>query len=391
MKLAKGMSRLGTETAFNVLARAKALEAEGRDIVHMEIGEPDFTTPANIIEAAVQALRDGYTHYTPAPGIPRLREVIAQNVSELRGLTYAPENVVVVPGGKPIIFFSLLALVEEGDEVVMPNPTFPIYESMVNFLGARPRFVPLREEEGFAFDLDVFAASLNDKTKVVILNSPSNPTGGVLPKAQLVAIADLLRDRPEIMILSDEIYSRILYTGHHDSIASEPDMQDRTIILDGFSKTYAMTGWRLGYGVMRADLAQAIAQLQINATSCVNTATQMAGVEALTGPQDEVDKMVAAFRARRDAVVAGLNQIPGVRCQMPQGAFYAFPNVTRLGVDQDVLATRIMNEAGVAVLSGTAFGAYGKGYLRLSYANSLENIHRGLERIGNLVASLPPA
>jgi aspartate aminotransferase len=388
MKLAKRMSRLGTETAFNVLARAKALEAEGRDIIHLEIGEPDFDTPGNIIEAAVTALRGGYTHYVPAPGIPRLREVIAQEVSRTRGLSYTAENVVVVPGGKPIIFFPLLALVEEGDEVILPNPSFPIYESMVNFLGARPMFVPLREDEGFAFDLDVFASSLSDRTKVVILNSPSNPTGGVLPKSQIETIARLLADRPDVVVLSDEIYSRTLYTGQHHSIASEPHMQERTIILDGFSKTYAMTGWRLGYGVMPAGLAPSITQLQINSTSCVNAATQMAGIEALTGPQDEAEKMVVAFRQRRDAIVAGLNTIPGIRCQMPQGAFYVFPNVSALGIDQDVLAGRIMNEAGVAVLAGTAFGAYGKGYLRLSYANSLENIHRAVERIGNFVAGL---
>jgi aspartate aminotransferase len=388
MKLANRMSRLGTETAFNVLARAKALEAQGRDIVHLEIGEPDFDTPANIIEAACKALHEGYTHYTPAPGIPRFREVIAQHVSELRGLEYTADNVVVVPGGKPIIFFPMLALVEEGDEVIMPNPGFPIYESMANFLGARPVFVPLREEEGFGFDLDILASSLSRKTRLVVLNSPSNPTGGVLAKGQFETIAKLLADYPEVMVLADEIYSRVLYDGVHHSIACEPGMKERTIILDGFSKTYAMTGWRLGYGVMRPDLATAIAQLQINSTSCVNAASQMAGIEALTGPQDATLAMVAAFRERRDAIVAGLNKIPGVRCQMPAGAFYVFPNVSGVGVDQDELARRILDEAGVAVLSGTAFGAYGKGYIRLSYANSLDNIHRGLERIGNLIASL---
>lgn len=391
MKLAQRMSRLGTETAFNVLARAKALEAEGRDIIHLEIGEPDFDTPKNIIEAAVDALRGGYTHYTPAAGIPRFREVIAQHVSEMRGLEFTAANVVAVPGGKPIIFFPMLALVEEGDEVILPNPTFPIYESMVNFVGAIPRFIPLREELGFAFDLDVFAQSLGPKTKLVILNSPSNPTGGVLPKSQLEQIAELLKAWPEAMVLSDEIYSRTLYTGRHYSIASEPGMKDRTIILDGFSKTYAMTGWRLGYGVMREDLAQAVTQLQINATSCVNAAAQMAGIEALTGPQDEPRRMVEAFRERRDAVVAGLNAIPGVKCQNPDGAFYVFPNVSALSIDQDRLASRLLDEAGVAVLSGTAFGEYGKGYLRLSYANSLPNIHRALDRMDAFIRALPPA
>lgn len=387
MKLANRMSRLGTETAFTVLARAKALEAEGRDIVHLEIGEPDFDTPRNIIDAGVNALQTGHTHYTPAPGIPPLREAIARHISETRSLDYGPENVVVVPGGKPIIFFPILALIESGDEVVLPNPSFPIYESMVNFMGAKPVFVQLREEEGFGFDLDMFADSLSDRTRLVILNSPSNPTGGVLASEQLKTIADLLRDRPDIMILSDEIYSRILYGREHESIACEPDMKDRTIILDGYSKTYAMTGWRLGYGVMNPELAAAVTQLQINATSCVNAATQVAGVEALTGPQDEVEAMVAEFQARRDLIVDGLNAIPGVSCQLPEGAFYVFPNVTGLGIDQDVLADRLLSEGGVATLPGTAFGEYGKGYLRMSYANSQDNIRKALDRFGELVTA----
>ncbi len=388
MKLVQAMSRLGTETAFNVLARAKQLEAEGRDVIHLEIGEPDFDTPRNIIEAARQALLDGYTHYTPAPGIPKLRQVIADHIAQTRRIPVAPENVVVVPGGKPIMFYSLLALVEPGDEVIMPNPAFPIYESMVNFVGARPVFVKLREEEGFGFDLDMFARSITDKTRMVILNSPSNPTGGVLSKAQIETIADLLRPREDVMILSDEIYSRILYDGVHVSIASEPDMQERTIILDGFSKTYAMTGWRLGYGVMNERLAQAITQLQINAVSCVNAATQVAGIEGLTGPQDEVSRMVAAFRERRDRIVAGLNALPGVRCVMPQGAFYAFPNVSALPLDEGTLARRLLDEMGVAVLAGTAFGEYGRGYLRLSYANSVANIERALDRIADFLRQL---
>lgn len=388
MKLSERLSRLGTETAFEVLVRARALEAQGRSVVHLEIGEPDFDTPSNIVEAAVDALRNGWTHYTPAAGIPPLRQAIADHVGELRGISVTPDHVVVVPGGKPVMFYAILAIVEPGDEVIMPNPTFPIYESMVKYIGAKPVFVPLREESGFGFDMDIFEQSLSAKTKMVVLNSPSNPTGGVLPKEQITAIADLLRDRPEIWILSDEIYSRILYGQEHVSIASEPDMQDRTIILDGYSKTYAMTGWRLGYGVMRPDLAVRMTQLQINAASCVNAATQVAGIEALTGPQDEVDKMVEAFRARRDAVVAGLNEIEGVSCIMPVGAFYAFPNVTALPIDQDTLATRLLDEAGVAVLSGTAFGAYGKGYLRLSYANSLENIGTALQRMSDFIGKL---
>lgn len=388
MKLAASMSRLGTETAFSVLARAKALEAQGRDIVHLEIGEPDFDTPANIIAAGAEALRGGYTHYTPAAGIPPLRETIAEYVSETRGLPYEAANVVVVPGGKPIIFFSILALVNPGDEVIMPNPSFPIYESMVRFVGGVPRFVRLSEASGFGFDLDMFAESLSERTRMVILNSPSNPTGGVLSKDQIATVARHLADRPEVTVLSDEIYSRILYGGQHISIAAEPGMLDRTIILDGYSKTYAMTGWRLGYGVMPRPLAEAVTQLQINATSCVNAATQVAGIEALRGPQVDVDRMVAAFRERRDTVVAGLNAIPGIRCAMPEGAFYAFPNVEGVGMDQDRLAERLLDEAGVAVLAGTAFGAYGAGYLRLSYANSIPNIQRALERIGNFVAGL---
>lgn len=382
MKLAERMSRLGTETAFTVLARAKALEAQGRDVIHLEIGEPDFDTPANVIEAGCNALRTGHTHYTPAAGIPELREAIAQHVSETRKIPVHPDNVVAVPGGKPIVFFSILALVEPGDEVIMPNPAYPIYESMVRFVGGNPVFVSLREEEDFGFDLDMFADSLSSKTRMVVLNSPSNPTGGVLSKNQLEAIASMLRDRPDIWVLSDEIYSRILYEGTHQSIASEPGMQERTILLDGYSKTYAMTGWRLGYGVMPIPMAEALIQLQINATSCVNSATQIAGIEALNGPQDAIEAMVAEFRRRRDRIVAGLNQISGVRCTMPKGAFYAFPNITGTGLSERDLADRLLNEYGVAVLPGTAFGAYGRGYLRLSYANSVENIDRALALMG---------
>jgi aspartate/methionine/tyrosine aminotransferase len=382
MKMAERMSRLGTETAFTVLARAKALEATGRDVIHLEIGEPDFDTPAHIIDAACDALHTGMTHYTPAAGIAPLREAIASYVSRTRGIPVAADNVVVVPGGKPIIFFSILALVEPGDEVVMPNPSFPIYESMVEFVGARPVFVQLREDDGFGFDLDGFRESLTSRTRMVILNSPSNPTGGVMSRAQIVAIADMLRDRPDITVLSDEIYSRILYDGEHASIAAEPGMRERTIILDGYSKTYAMTGWRLGYGVMNAELATALTQLQINSTSCVNAATQVAGIAALNGPQDGAEAMVAAFRQRRDVLVNGLNELPGVRCVMPKGAFYAFPNITGTGVSAGELARRFLEDFGVASLPGTAFGQYGDGYLRFSYANSVENLMRALDRMG---------
>jgi aspartate aminotransferase len=385
MKLASRMSRLGTETAFSVLAKARALEAQGRHIIHLEIGEPDFDTPENIVEAGVNALRTGQTHYTPAAGIPQLREAIAADVASSRGIAVDPAQVVVTPGGKPIMFFIILALVDEGDEVLMPNPAFPIYESMVNFVGGKPVFVPLRQEKGFRFDLDEFKAGLTDRTKLVILNSPANPTGGILTKPDIEGLANILRERPDIMILSDEIYSRLLYSGEFASIASEPDMDDRTIILDGFSKTWAMTGWRLGYGVMPRDLAEVVAKLQVNSNSCVNAATQWAGVEAITGPQDSVDRMLAEFRGRRDLIVGGLNALPGVECLSPEGAFYAFPSIAGTGRSAADLADLLLNEAGVAVLAGTAFGQHGEGHLRFSYANSRENISLALERMGDVL------
>ncbi|MGN6362412.1 MAG: pyridoxal phosphate-dependent aminotransferase [Thermomicrobiales bacterium] len=386
MQLAERMNRLGTETAFSVLAKAKALEAQGREVIHLEIGEPDFDTPENVIEAGCRALRSGQTHYTPAPGIPELRAAIAADVAQSRGIPIDPAQVVVTPGGKPIMFFVILALVNEGDEVLMPNPAFPIYESMVDFVGGKPVFVPLRQENSFRFDLDEFKAGLTPRTKLVIINSPANPTGGVLTPQDIAGLADILRERPDVMILSDEIYSRLLYSGTFASIAAEADMAERTIILDGFSKTYAMTGWRLGYGVMRPDLAEAIARLQVNSNSCVNAATQWAGLEAITGPQDSVDRMLAEFRARRDLIVAGLNNLPGVECLTPEGAFYAFPHITGTGRSAADLADLLLNEAGVACLSGTAFGRYGEGHLRLSYANSRENISKAIARMGDVLA-----
>jgi aspartate/methionine/tyrosine aminotransferase len=386
MQLAERMNRLGTETAFSVLAKAKALEAQGREVIHLEIGEPDFDTPENVIEAGCRALRSGQTHYTPAPGIPELRAAIAADVAQSRGIPVDPAQVVVTPGGKPIMFFVILALVNEGDEVLMPNPAFPIYESMVDFVGGKPVFVPLRQENSFRFDLDEFKAGLTPRTKLVIINSPANPTGGVLTPQDIAGLADILRERPDVMILSDEIYSRLLYSGTFASIAAEADMAERTIILDGFSKTYAMTGWRLGYGVMRPDLAEAIARLQVNSNSCVNAATQWAGLEAITGPQDSVDRMLAEFRARRDLIVAGLNNLPGVECLTPEGAFYAFPRITGTGRSAADLADLLLNEAGVACLSGTAFGRYGEGHLRLSYANSRENISKAIARMGDVLA-----
>jgi aspartate aminotransferase len=386
MRLASRMSRLGTETAFSVLAKARALEAQGRHIIHLEIGEPDFDTPENIVEAGVRALRDGQTHYTPAAGIPQLREAIAADVAKSRGIKVDPAQVVVTPGGKPIMFFIILALIDEGDEVVMPNPAFPIYESMVDFVGGKPVFVPLRQEQGFRFDLDEFKSKLTDRTRLVILNSPANPTGGILTKADIEGLANILRERPEIMILSDEIYSRLLYTGEFASIAAEPEMADRTIILDGFSKTWAMTGWRLGYGVMPQELAEQVSKLQVNSNSCVNAATQWAGLEAITGPQDSVARMLEEFRGRRDLIVSGLNALPGVECLTPEGAFYAFPNISGTGRSSAELADLLLNEAGVAALSGTAFGQYGEGHLRFSYANSRENISMAIARMGEVLA-----
>lgn len=393
MKLAGRMGRLGTETAFSVLAKAKALEARGQDIIHLEIGEPDFDTAGHIVEAGCQALRSGETHYTPTAGIPELREAIAADVAKSRGIDVDPAQVVVTPGGKPIMFFAILALVEEGDEVLMPNPAFPIYESMVDFVGGTPVFVPLRQENGFRFDLDEFRAGLSERTRLVILNSPANPTGGVFTAEDIRGIAEILRERPDVVVLSDEIYSRLLYTGSFASIASEPGFgpDGRTIILDGFSKTYAMTGWRLGYGVMPEALADQVAKLQVNSNSCTAAATQHAGLAALHGPQDAVDRMLEEFRARRDLIVSGLNKLPGVECISPQGAFYVFPNVSGTGHPAGELADLLLNEAGVAGLSGTAFGRHGEGHLRLSYANSRENISRALDRMHEVLDQHAPA
>ena len=391
MDLAGRMQRLGTETAFSVLAKAKALEAQGREIVHLEIGEPDFDTPAHVVEAGCRALREGKTRYTPAAGIPELRAAIAEDVSRSRGVAVEPEQVVVTPGGKPIMFFAILALVDEGDEVILPNPSFPIYESMVNFAGGRPVPLPLRQENGFRFDLDEFRAGLSEKTKLVILNSPANPTGGVLTPADIQGLAEILRERPDVTILSDEIYSRLLYDCPFASIASEPGLgpDERTIILGGFSKTYAMTGWRIGYGVMPRDLAEVVTKLQVNSNSCTAAASQYAALAALNGPQDDVGRMLTEFRARRDLIVAGLNDLPGVECIVPQGAFYAFPRITGTGHGADDLADLLLNDAGVACLSGTAFGRHGEGHLRLSYANSRENISRALESMGEALARTP--
>ncbi|MDI6690416.1 MAG: pyridoxal phosphate-dependent aminotransferase [Candidatus Bathyarchaeota archaeon] len=378
---AKRMETLGTETAFEVLAKAKALEKQGKDIVHLEIGEPDFDTPKNIKEAAVKALYEGYTHYVPSAGIPELREAIAEYISKTRRIKVEPEEVVVTPGAKPIMFFAILACVNPGEEVLYPNPGFPIYESVINFVGAKPVPIPLLEENDFRMDHEYLKKKITKNTKMIIINSPENPTGGVLTKEDLKVIADCISNRDDVLVLSDEIYSRIIYEGEHESIASLPRMKEKTIILDGFSKTYAMTGWRLGYGVMRKDISQKIAQLMINSNSCTCTFIQMAGIEALKGPQNEVEKMVAEFRKRREVIVSGLNKIKGITCKKPRGAFYVFPNIKGTEMDCRQLGDYLLNEAGVAVLPGTSFGKYGEGYLRLSFANSIENIKKALDRI----------
>jgi aspartate/methionine/tyrosine aminotransferase len=381
------MDRLGTETAFVVLAKARALEAQGRDIVHLEIGEPDFDTPTHIIEAAVTALYKGYTHYGPSAGLPELRAVIAEQAGKERGVTYKPEQVVVTPGAKPIMFYTIMALIGEGDEAIYPNPGFPIYESMINFMGGKAVPIPLREENDFRLDVRELESLITPKTRLIILNSPQNPTGGVLTRSDIEAIARLAIEH-DIMVLSDEVYKRFIYEGDHVSIVSFPGMPERTILLDGHSKSYAMTGWRLGYGVMPVELAGHIATLQTNAVSCTATFIQRAGIAALTGPQEPVRMMVDEFKRRRDLIVNGLNRIKGFRCRMPKGAFYVFPNITDTGKDARFMADYLLNEAGVAVLSGTAFGSYGEGFLRLSYANSYVNIEKALDRIAQAVARL---
>ncbi len=385
MKLAERMGNLGTETAFEVLAKAKALEAQGKEIIHLEIGEPDFDTPEHIKVAAIKAMREGKTGYCPAAGIRELREAIAADVGARRGLWVSPEEVVVTPGAKPIMYFVITALVDPGDEVIYPDPGFPIYESVIRFVGGRPVPIPLREERKFSFDPDEFRALVNKRTKLVILNSPQNPTGGVLSKADLEAIAEVAIAH-DLSVLSDEVYNNILYEGTFTSMASLPGMRERTVILDGLSKTYAMTGWRLGYGVMPQELARQVERLTINTVSCTSHFSQYGAIAAITGSQEPVAAMVAEFRRRRDFIVDGLNKIKGVRCVIPQGAFYAFPNITGTGFSSKELERRLLEEAGVATLSGTAFGRYGDGYLRLSYANSLENIRRALERFAALVS-----
>ncbi|MGA3213769.1 MAG: pyridoxal phosphate-dependent aminotransferase [Terriglobales bacterium] len=380
LRLADRMSRLGTETAFEVLVRARALERQGKDIIHLEIGEPDFDTPPNIVAAAVDALHHGYTHYGPSAGLPELRQTIAESIASSRGITTSAEEVVVVPGGKPIIFFTILALIDEGDEVIYPNPGFPIYESMINYVGGKAVPIQLRESMEFRLDVNELAHRISDRTKLIILNSPHNPTGGVLTRKDIEDIAAAIGDR-NIMVLSDEIYSRLVFEGEEYSISAVPGFKDRTIILDGFSKTWAMTGWRMGYGVMRADLAAQISRLMTNSNSCTASFSQIAGIEAIKGDQSSVDKMNAEFKRRRDFFYDRINRIQGFSCLRPKGAFYMFPNITRTGWPSKKLADALLDQAGVAALSGTAFGAFGEGYLRFSIANSIENLSKALDRV----------
>jgi aspartate aminotransferase len=388
MRLAGRMVGIGTETAFEAAARARALEASGRDVIHLEIGEPDFDTPANIREAAKRALDAGATHYPPSPGIPELRDAIARDATARRGFQVDPANVVVTPGAKPIMSFAMLALVEPGDEVIYPDPGFPIYESMTRFAGGTPVPILLREENDFRLDPRELASLVTDRTRLIIFNSPHNPTGSVLTLDDLTAIAEIAVER-DITVLADEIYGRIVHDGEHHSIAALPGMAERTIILDGFSKTYAMTGWRLGYGILPPALVTPFTKLIINSVSGTSTHSQFAAVEALDGPQDEIDAMVAEFRARRDLVVAGLRSIPGVRCNVPHGAFYVYPHVGGTGLTGAELADRLLDEAGVSVLAGTAFGASGRDFVRVSYANSRENLVEALSRIEAVIARLP--
>lgn len=385
LRLAERMGRLGTESAFEVLVRARALEAAGREVVHLEIGEPDFPTAPHIVEAAAEALRQGWTHYGPPAGLPELRQAVAEDAGRRRGVSFDPSGVVITPGAKPIMFFAILALVDPGDEVLYPNPGFPIYESMINFVGGRPVPYALPEVEDFEVYVGGILEKITDRTRLLILNSPHNPTGGALSREKLQRLAQGLVDR-DLFVLSDEIYGRLLFEGEHTSLVQFPGMKEKTILLDGFSKTYAMTGWRLGYGIMRADLAEQMILLATNSHSCTASFTQRAGIVALQGDQSPVDRMVAEFRRRRSVMVDGLNSLRGFRCRQPRGAFYAYPNITGTGRTSQELADALLKEAGVACLSGSTFGSWGEGYLRFSYANSVENIQKALDWMGEWVA-----
>ena len=386
MKIAQRMSRLGTESAFEVLAKARLLEAEGMDVIHLEIGEPDFNSPSNIVDAGKRALDEGYTNYSPSPGYPELRERIANEIRETRGVSVTGDNVVVTPGGKPIMFFLIMAVVDPGDEVLYANPGFPIYESMISFVGGVPVPMQLHESKDFNIDVDEIAGQITGRTKLMVINSPNNPCGSIIPQEDLERLSELAREH-DIIVLSDEIYSKFLYEGEHHSVSTFPDMRERTIILDGFSKSYAMTGWRIGYGVMPLELVEPISRLATNSVSCTASFTQMAALEALSGPQDDSYAMVAEFKRRRDIIVEGLNQIKGIRCRVPKGAFYVFPNIEDTGMSSQQFADDLLNKAGVACLTGEAFGEYGDGFVRFSFANSTENIEKALDRIERFVKS----
>ena len=386
MKIAQRMSRLGTESAFEVLAKARLLEAEGMDVIHLEIGEPDFNSPSNIVDAGKRALDEGYTNYSPSPGYPELRERIANEIRETRGVSVTGDNVVVTPGGKPIMFFLIMAVVDPGDEVLYPNPGFPIYESMISFVGGVPVPMQLHESKDFNIDVDEIAGQITGRTKLMVINSPNNPCGSIIPREDLERLSELAREH-DIIVLSDEIYSKFLYEGEHHSVSTFPDMSERTIILDGFSKSYAMTGWRIGYGVMPLELVEPISRLATNSVSCTASFTQMAALEALSGPQDDSYAMVAEFKRRRDIIVEGLNRIKGIRCRVPKGAFYVFPNIEDTGMSSQQFADDLLNKAGVACLTGEAFGEYGDGFVRFSFANSTENIEKALDRIERFVKS----
>ncbi|MCH8101857.1 MAG: pyridoxal phosphate-dependent aminotransferase [Chloroflexi bacterium] len=385
MQLATRMGRLGTETAFEVLAKAKRLEAQGHDIVHLEIGEPDFDTPAHIREAAKKALDDGYTHYVASPGIPEVRERIAAHQTERQGYDVSPDSIVVTPGAKPIMFFTMMALIEEGDEVIYPDPGFPIYKSMIDFVGGKAVPMRLLEENGFNADIDALRAAVSDKTKLIIVNSPNNPCGSVIPKDELEQIAEIACE-VDAVVLTDEVYKDFYYEGEHESISQFPGMRERTIILDGMSKSYAMTGWRMGYGVFPEGLVEPISRLVTNSVSCTTAVVQMASIAAIDGPQEPVHKMVAEFKSRREMLINGLNSIKGISCVTPMGAFYAFPNIKATGLRSGEFADRMLMEGGVALLSGTSFGDFGEGYIRLSFANSQENLQIALDRIENFLA-----
>jgi aspartate/methionine/tyrosine aminotransferase len=382
------MGRLGTETAFTAAARARALEATGRDVIHLEVGEPDFDTPANVRAAAERAIEAGFTHYGPAMGLPVLREAIAADATARKGFPVAPDQVVVTPGGKPIMTYAITALIDDGDEAIIPDPGFPIYASMTAFVGGTPVSLPIRQSEGFRFDTDRLASLITSRTRLIVLNSPANPTGGVLTRGELERVAELAIQH-DLAVLTDEIYGRIVHDGEHVSIAALPGMAERTIVLDGFSKAYAMTGWRLGYGIVPRSVLDAFERQVINSVSCVSTFSQIAAAEALTGPQDSVDAMVREFRARRDLIVDGLNSIPGIRCLRPAGAFYVFPDVSGTGLTGAEFADRALTEAGVSVLGGTAFGSVGRDHVRMSYANSQPRIAEAIERLRSLVGAVP--